>query len=98
MLDDDRQTKRNSNSNKRSSALTSESSSSVYSSIFNFDDRRFSGLSDRMKMALKGGSNRGSKHLDPLEQWMVKHSGGTLRDAHATAKTPRDSLSVDENR
>lgn len=48
-------------------------------------------------MALKRGSKRGSKNLDPLEQWMVKHSGGTLRDAHAAVKAPRDSVSVDEN-
>ncbi|KAI0392639.1 hypothetical protein F5Y17DRAFT_435706 [Xylariaceae sp. FL0594] len=95
----------NNNNNKRSSALTTESStsttSSVYSSIFNFDERRFSGLSDRMKMALKGSSsasvgsgNRGSRGLDPLEQWMVKHSGGTLRDAHVSAPIPANRASA----
>ncbi|KAI1809089.1 hypothetical protein GGS20DRAFT_573622 [Poronia punctata] len=89
MLDDSNSTK-----SKRSSKTTTESSNSNsnYSSIFNFDESRFSGLSDRMRFALRGSSGStttsatttttNKHHADPLEQWMAKHSGGTLRDAH----------------
>ncbi|KAI0427328.1 hypothetical protein F5Y09DRAFT_35789 [Xylaria sp. FL1042] len=39
------------------------------------DDRR---LSDKMKKAWR--EVRGQSRLDPLEQWMVKHSGGTFTE------------------
>ncbi|KAI0459944.1 hypothetical protein F5B21DRAFT_523835 [Xylaria acuta] len=46
------------------------------SSIDSGDERR---LSDKMRKAWRGVT--GQRLADPLEQWMVKHSGGTLRDA-----------------
>ncbi|KAI1822010.1 hypothetical protein F4861DRAFT_425309 [Xylaria intraflava] len=42
------------------------------------DERR---LSDKVKKAWRGVT--GQKNWDPLEQWMIKHSGGTLRDVPA---------------
>ncbi|KAI0546673.1 hypothetical protein F4679DRAFT_407060 [Xylaria curta] len=47
------------------------------------DERR---LSNKVKKAWRGV--RGQKLADPLEQWMVKHSGGTLRDVPIT-RSPR---------
>ncbi|KAI8952270.1 hypothetical protein F4801DRAFT_541693 [Xylaria longipes] len=48
--------------------------SSIYT--VDSDERR---LSDKVKKAWRGVT--GQRLVDPLEQWMVKHSGGTLRDA-----------------
>ncbi|TRX95454.1 hypothetical protein FHL15_003785 [Xylaria flabelliformis] len=39
------------------------------------DERR---LSDKVRKAWRGVT--GQRLADPLEQWMVKHSGGTLRE------------------
>ncbi|KAI0805764.1 hypothetical protein GGR55DRAFT_254995 [Xylaria sp. FL0064] len=49
-------------------------SSSIHT-IDSNDDRR---LSDKMKKAWR--EVRGQSRLDPLEQWMVKHSGGTFKE------------------
>ncbi|KAI3321892.1 hypothetical protein HD806DRAFT_545573 [Xylariaceae sp. AK1471] len=46
------------------------------------DERR---LSDKMKKAWRGVT--GHKQVDPLHQWMVQHSGGTLRD-HRPSREP----------
>ncbi|KAI1425848.1 hypothetical protein F5Y12DRAFT_322252 [Xylaria sp. FL1777] len=43
--------------------------------VDSIDDRR---LSDKMKKAWR--EVRGQSRLDPLEQWMVKHSGGTFKE------------------
>ncbi|KAI0443894.1 hypothetical protein F4803DRAFT_287263 [Xylaria telfairii] len=49
------------------------------SSIYTVDSNDERRLSDRVKKAWRGVT--GQRLADPLEQWMVKHSGGTLRDA-----------------
>ncbi|KAI0205095.1 hypothetical protein F4808DRAFT_273115 [Astrocystis sublimbata] len=49
------------------------------------DERR---LSSKVKKAWRGV--RGQR-LDPLEEWMVKHSGGTLREAPPAGRESRES-------
>ncbi|KAI0536579.1 hypothetical protein GGR58DRAFT_383931 [Xylaria digitata] len=59
-------------SKSRQSRLSVGDSSSIHTTDSN-DDRR---MSDKVKKAWK--EVRGQNNLDPLEQWMVKHSGGTF--------------------
>ncbi|KAI1305722.1 hypothetical protein F5Y03DRAFT_355656 [Xylaria venustula] len=59
---------------KRSRLSVGDSSSSTHTVDSN-EERR---LSDKMKKAWR--EVRGQSRLDPLEQWMVKHSGGTFRE------------------
>lgn len=60
------------------------------SSIYTVDSNDERRLSDRVKKAWRGVT--GQRLADPLEQWMVKHSGGTLRDApvHRPFREPSD--------
>ncbi|KAI0490561.1 hypothetical protein F4859DRAFT_508362 [Xylaria cf. heliscus] len=80
----------NSNSNnddgksKQSRASVGDDGS-VYTVDSTDDERR---LSDRVKKAWRGVT--GQKLADPLEQWMVKHSGGTLRDAPPVNRPPKE--------
>ncbi|KAF2971885.1 hypothetical protein GQX73_g1708 [Xylaria multiplex] len=59
-------------SKSRQNRLSVGDSSSIHTADSN-DDRR---MSDKVKKAWK--EVRGQNNLDPLEQWMVKHSGGTF--------------------
>lgn len=61
-------------SKSKKSSFSQGDNSSIYTVDSN-DERR---LSDKVKRAWRGVT--GQKNLDPLEQWMVTHSGGTLRD------------------
>ncbi|KAI0872258.1 hypothetical protein GGS24DRAFT_22757 [Hypoxylon argillaceum] len=63
---------------KQSGSFSVGDNSSLYTLDSN-DERR---LSDKVKKAWRGVT--GQKNLDPLEQWMIKHSGGTLRDVGAS--------------
>ncbi|KAI0106442.1 hypothetical protein GGR51DRAFT_169526 [Nemania sp. FL0031] len=74
--DDDRKSKK--------SSFSMGDSSSLYTLDSN-DERR---LSDKVKKAWRGVT--GQKYVDPLEQWMVKHSGGTLREVGAS-RSPKKS-------
>ncbi|KAI0977063.1 hypothetical protein F4678DRAFT_842 [Xylaria arbuscula] len=59
---------------KKSRLSVGDSSSSIHTVDSN-EERR---LSDKVKKAWR--EVRGQSRLDPLEQWMVKHSGGTFRE------------------
>ncbi|KAI1753567.1 hypothetical protein F4782DRAFT_545783 [Xylaria castorea] len=61
---------------KKSRASVGDNSS-VYT-VDSADERR---LSDKVRKAWRGVTGQQQRLADPLEQWMVKHSGGTLRDA-----------------
>ncbi|KAI1125870.1 hypothetical protein F5Y10DRAFT_246048 [Nemania abortiva] len=58
------------------------------SSIYTLDSNDERRLSDKVKKAWRGVT--GQKYMDPLEEWMVKHSGGTLRDVGAS-RSPKKS-------
>lgn len=60
---------------KKSSLSVGDSSSSIYT-IDSNDERR---LSDKVKKAWRGVTGQ-KQAVDPLERWMVRHSGGTLKD------------------
>ncbi|KAI1352148.1 hypothetical protein F5Y01DRAFT_100564 [Xylaria sp. FL0043] len=62
------------NGKSKQNRLSVGDSSSIHT-IDSNDDRR---LSDKMKKAWR--EVRGQSRLDPLEQWMVKHSGGTFKE------------------
>lgn len=71
-------------SKSKKSSFSQGDNSSIYTVDSN-DERR---LSDKVKRAWRGV--RGQKNLDALEQWMVTHSGGTLRDM-PVGRSYRDS-------
>jgi hypothetical protein len=71
LVDDD-------DSRSKQSSFSVGDNSSIYTLDSN-DERR---LSDKVKKAWRGVT--GQKYVDPLEQWMAKHSGGTLRDVRAS--------------
>ncbi|KAI0865102.1 hypothetical protein F4860DRAFT_344674 [Xylaria cubensis] len=60
---------------KRKESRASVGDNSSVNTIDSNDERR---LSDKVRKAWRGVT--GQRLADPLEQWMVKHSGGTLRE------------------
>ncbi|KAI0401319.1 hypothetical protein F4802DRAFT_580872 [Xylaria palmicola] len=68
-----------------SNSISTVDSNSI-STIDSAEERR---LSDKMKKAWRGVT--GQKLADPLEQWMVKHSGGMLREAPPMSRPRKGS-------
>ncbi|KAI1113711.1 hypothetical protein F5Y14DRAFT_417032 [Nemania sp. NC0429] len=68
-----------------------DSGSSIYT-IDSSDERR---LSDKMKKAWRGVTGQRQQAADPLERWMVTHSGGTFREVPVGRPGAGESSSSD---
>ncbi|KAI1746030.1 hypothetical protein F4680DRAFT_7816 [Xylaria scruposa] len=82
---DDKNDDGDDDSKSKQSRASVDDNSSV-DTIGSNDERR---LSDKVRKAWRGVT--GQRLADPLEQWMVKHSGGTLREVSMRRPPRRES-------